>query len=108
MEATATVTLTPAMMAEAFWRMSDYQQAEFFAELGRVIKADHQGGNRNAYSLGELQWHFMGRLLQGHTEYNTWHRTPGELSLAREVLMSMAAPLYLHTLRECDRRAGVL
>jgi hypothetical protein len=98
METTATVNLTPAMMAQAFWGMSDTQQAEFFAELGRVIKADHQGGNTSAYSLGELQWHHLGGLLHGST-YQWWPWPEADRDLAREVLMSMAAPLYLHTLR---------
>ena len=107
MEATATVTLTPAMMAQAFWGMSDTQQAEFFAELGRVIKADHQGGNRAAYSLGELQWHHLGNLLHGSSALNWWPWPDADRDLAREVLMSMAAPLFLHTLRAADAARGL-
>ena len=104
-EATATVTLTPAMMAEAFWKMDDGAQLEFFAELSRVIKSD--GG----MWLAEMQWHALAhelmRPLRGEPAGNL-HASDNKANAARDVLMSMAAPLYLHTLRECDRRAGVL
>ena len=86
--ATAQVTITPAMMAEAFWQMKSDKQVEFFALLGNAIKADYGEGNRSAYSLGELQWFFVGdKLLEPSNK------------LARDMLMTMAAPLYLHTLR---------
>lgn len=88
MEAKATVTITPAMLAEAFWSMPDDEQAKFFAELSRIIRKDHEAGNRNAYSNGELQWFYLGDRL-----------TKAEQDDARSMLMTMAAPLYLHTLR---------
>jgi hypothetical protein len=90
--ATATVQLTPAMMAEAFWQMASSQQVEFFDELARVIREDHKT-NTSAYSLGELQWFFVGdELLKPKN------------SEARSMLMTMAAPLYLHTLRASEGR----
>lgn len=88
----ATVKLTPAMMAEAFWELGSGEQAEFFAQLAKVIKADHEGGNRSAYSLGELQWFYMGDELD----------QPGNKE-ARDMLMTMAAPHYMHTLMACDK-----
>ena len=81
----AIVTLTPAMMAKAFWNMGSDDQAELLEQLALVIREDNKT-NRSAYSLGELQWHFLAHDLQSRRE-------------AREILMSMAAPLYLNVLR---------
>ncbi len=86
--ATANITLTPSMLAEAFWGMESSQQVEFFAELARVIRANHEAGNRYAYSLGELQWFYTGSQLLEEKNRE-----------ARDMLMTIAAPLYLHTLR---------
>ena len=87
MEATATVNITPKMLAEAFWGMGSDQQVEFFQALSDVIEEDHKT-NRNAYSQGELQWFFTGsELLKKQNDK------------ARGMLMTMAAPLYLNTLR---------
>ena len=90
--ATATVRITPAMMAEAFWDMDANLQAEFFDELARVIREDHKT-NRLAYSYGELQWHHLGYELLDRTTRN---------AQARNMLMAMAAPLYLNTLRVAE------
>ncbi len=87
MEATATFSITPSMLAQAFWAMGSDQQVEFFRELSSVIAEDHKT-NRNAYSQGELQWHYTGGEL-----------LKDENKTARGMLMAMAAPLYLHTLR---------
>lgn len=84
----ATVALTPAMLAEAFWGFDSIDQAKFFAHLAEVVKADHAGGNSSAYSLGELQWLYVGEEL-----------LKPEQKKARDMLMTMAAPLFLHTLR---------
>jgi len=84
--ATANVELTPAMMADAFWAMSSSEQIDFFAELAKVIRKDHKT-NTSAYSFGELQWHFVEHELRDK-----------KLKEAREMLMTMAAPLYWHTL----------
>ena len=37
-KATASITLTPAMMASAFWDMGSDEQSEFFDELAQIIK----------------------------------------------------------------------
>ena len=83
---TASVELTPAIMAEAFWAMGSQEHTEFFDELSRVIREDHKT-NTKAYSLGELQWFFVGDELR-----------KDQNKQARDMLMTMAAPLYLHTL----------
>ena len=86
-EITATVQLTPAMMAEAFWGMENSQQAQFFEELNRLIQHEYATKPKSyAWSLGEMQWLYLGDSL-------------AENKPAREMLMAMAAPLYLHTLR---------
>lgn len=91
MTVTADITIPPDAMAWAFWNMCAAQQVEFFAHLAKVIKADQTAGNRNAYSFGELQWFFTGDEL-----------LKDENQVAREMLMAMAAPLYLHTLRTAE------
>lgn len=90
--ANVTVKLTPAMMAEAFWNLSSGEQADFFDQLAMAIKQDHEGGNTSAYSLGELQWYYLGEELE--RPYN---------KAAREMLMTMAAPLYMHTLLAIEK-----
>lgn len=44
--------VTPRLLAEAFWGLSDVQQAEFFAELNDVI-------GESAYGHGEMQWCYL-------------------------------------------------
>jgi len=90
--ATAKVEITPAMMAEAFWSMGSHDQAEFFDELARVIREDHKT-NSSAYHYGELQWFFLGDDLK-----------QAKNAHAREMLMTMAAPLYWHTLNHIQGR----
>ena len=85
--ATTEVTITPKMMAEAFWGMASDEQVEFFLELSKVIKADEDSGNTGAYSQGELQWYYTGNDL-----------SKPQNKEARSMLMTMAAPLYLNTL----------
>jgi len=89
--AKAEITITPEMMAEAFWGMSDTEQSEFFEKLAFVIKNDCKTNN-SAYGHGEMQWHYLAKRLteNGKTE-------------SREMLMAMAAPLYLNTLRYCGQ-----
>lgn len=91
---TSSVQLTPAMLAEALWAMDSTQQAVFFDELARVIREDHKT-NTSAYSLGELQWFHVGSELRGE-----------KFKDARDMLMTMAAPLYLHTLRYVEGGAA--
>lgn len=93
--ATAKVTITPEMLAQAFWGMGSDLQVAFFDELAAIVRRDHQGGNTGAYSLGELQWHYVGHDL-----------LKPENKQARDMLMTMAAPLYLHTLTYCERGAA--
>lgn len=87
MEATATISITPQMLAQAFWGMGSSLQVEFFRELAAVIEEDHKT-NSCAYGQGELQWFYMGAELLKESN-----------SQARGMLMTMAAPLYLNTLR---------
>lgn len=84
--ATANVELTPAMMADTFWAMSLSEQIDFFGELAKVIRKDNKT-NTSAHSLGELQWHFVEQELRDK-----------KFKDAREMLMTMAASLYWHTL----------
>ena len=90
-KATEYVDLTPEMMAQAFWDMGSDLQIAFFDELAAIIQRDHRDGNSSAYSLGELQWFFVGDDL-----------LKPENKQARDMLMTMAAPLYLHTLRAVE------
>lgn len=92
--ATAHVEITPAMMAEAFWSMGSHSQAEFLDELARVIREDHKT-NSSAYHYGELQWAFLADDLRQEKNAH-----------AREMLMTMAAPLYWHTLDYMQRRSA--
>ena len=85
--ATAIVRFTPVMMAEAFWQLGSGQQVEFFTELAKVIRENHKT-NSSAYNLGELQWFYVGDELMKQ-----------ENNEARSMLMTMAAPLYLNTLK---------
>ena len=78
------VELTPELMAEAFWCMNSEEQTQFFSALNAVIKND-DNPKSVTYSLGELQWFFMGDHLEKDKP-------------ARDMLMAMAAPMYLHTL----------
>lgn len=107
MKATTSVEITPAMMAQAFWDMCSDEQAEFFTELSRVIREDHTGGNTSAYSRGELQWfHLSDRMTVA--PHDRWIGG-SHLTEAGHMLQAMAAPLFLHTLREADRlRRGCL
>ena len=89
---TADVQLTPTMLAESFWSMGTDQQAEFFAELARIIETYHEANKPRswAWSLGEMQWHALGKELRDDS---------GRCNKAGEMLMTLAAPMYLHTLR---------
>lgn len=104
MEATTTVTITPRMMAEAFWNMPDTQQAEFFEHLANVVQFDHASGNGSAYSMGELQWFHLGDRMKISLE----DRKFGDdyLTQAGHMLQAMAAPLYLHTMRAAEQARG--
>lgn len=81
MKSVVDVEITPEMMAQAFWDMDNIQQAKFFDSLAKVVAKD-------SGSSGSIQWYYLGRHL----------RENGNQTSAREMLMAMAAPLYLHTL----------
>jgi len=92
--ATATVELTPAMLAQAFWGMGSDQQTEFFRELKQVVTAEYAANPKSwAWGLGEMQWLYMGEAMEKDGP-------------AREMLMAMAAPLYMHTLMFTEGRAA--
>jgi hypothetical protein len=80
--------VSPKAMAEAFWGMSSDKQAEFFSELAKTIAADNPDGHASTSIMGEYQWFWLGDELNRP-----------ENQKARDTLMSMAAPLYLNTLR---------
>jgi len=82
------VGVSPAGLAKAFWNLGTDGQSEFMRELARVIREDHKT-NPSAYSYGEKQWHFLAQDMD---------------AAARNMLMTMAAPLYLHTLNYIERR----
>ena len=86
MQVTGTVEITPKMLAKAFWEMHSAQQVEFLKELALVTEEDSKE-NTGAYSLGQLQWYFVGTELEKEENH-----------LAKEMMMSMSAPLYFHTL----------
>ena len=81
-----TVSMTPEMMAKLFWEMGSDEQAAFFAALNVEIQTSHAADPKSwAYSLGALQWYYL--------EKDMLNNKP-----ARDMLMAMAAPLYMHTL----------
>lgn len=87
---TSEIDLTPKLMAEAFWNMGSDKQAEFFHELNTVIVTSHAKDPKSwAWSLGEMQWCYVAALLEKD-------------KAGRDMLMAMAAPLYLHTLRSIE------
>lgn len=62
-QASAQVTITPRMMAESFWNMSDVEQAEFFEQLSDVIDNDGESIN---YGHGEAQWCWLADRLNNN------------------------------------------
>jgi len=56
---TREITITPELMAKAFWAMADYQQADFFEALAVEVKK-----TSSAYSFGEMQWCYMASELR--------------------------------------------
>lgn len=91
-EVTACVNATPQLLATSFWAMNSAEQAEFFAELNKAIQHSYATEPKSwAWSLGEMQWLYLGDELDKNQP-------------AREMLMAMAAPMYLHTLRAIEAR----
>ena len=82
----ATVSMTPEMMAKLFWEMGSTDQAAFFAALNVEIQTSHAADPKSwAWGIGEMQWYHLARDMEGNKP-------------ARDMLMTMAAPLYMHTL----------
>ena len=77
------VKLTPKQLAEQFWDMHDDDQAEFFKELFTVA------GMKDSYCSFESQAYFL---------HETIRESKNEK--AKEALMSLAAPFFLHLLNE--------
>lgn len=49
--------VTPKLLAELFWNMSDMEQAEFFEELHDLTE------EQSTYGLGEAQWYCMSQHI---------------------------------------------
>ena len=71
------LTINPEDMAELFWNFSSEEQARFFIAL-----AD----NGDQYKR-QMQWWYLHDDLKEHAN-------------GKEALMDLAAPFYLHVLRE--------
>lgn len=86
--------LTVEQIAAAFAELHSDEQAAFFGHVQRAAVAKGW--------WAEQQWHYM----CGHISAEPWlvSLEPELAKDARESLMSMAAPLYLHTLRYCEAR----
>jgi hypothetical protein len=54
------ISITPKLLAEAFWGMSDREQAQFFEELHDLL----DGKEWPAHSLGEMQWLYMSNEIE--------------------------------------------
>lgn len=95
--ATATVALTPEMLAQAFWSLCSDEQAKFFEALHSEIQVTRSDeSNRWRWMLGEDgsgQWYHLGKDVEKNDK-------------ARSILMAMAAPLYLHALRRIEGAAA--
>ncbi len=68
------VTITPEIMAKAFWAMTATEQGKFFDALAGVIEQDY-ATDKSLYSHGEMQWlHLKNRLRQpGMERANQMH-----------------------------------
>ena len=85
--------LTPRLMAQAFWDMSTDEQVLFFAELNQTVQHSYATDPiSHAWSLGQLQWLYLGHELNKNKP-------------AREMLMAMAAPMFLHALTAIEHAA---
>lgn len=77
------VKLTPKQLAEQFWELYDEEQAEFFGELFNIT------GMKDSYFSFESQaYHLHETIRESKNEK------------AKEALMSLAAPFFLHLLNE--------
>jgi len=76
------VSLTPEILAKAFWAMGSDGQAAFFDALGKVVEEDNLT-NTKSYSYGELQWCYLKDEL----------RKPG-MERANKMHMALSAFAY--------------
>lgn len=91
---TVEMQMTPHLLAQAFWSMDSTKQAEFFAAVAVEVRRTYEENQAKprhlqswgVYADGEGQWWHLCNDLKAN-------------DAARSMLMSMAAPLYLHTLR---------
>ena len=89
-----TLTVTPQMLAQAFWDMGSDEQAQFFGALNQIISQEYATKPGSvAWSLGEMQWLYLGDALDKDKP-------------AREMLMAMAAPMFMHTLAFAEARSA--
>ena len=80
LETQSTAEVTPEMLAKAFWDMSTDEQSAFFRALRREV-------GDNTYGF-EMQSHFLEKEL---------------CEEGRDALMTLAAPMFMHTLMACDK-----
>lgn len=83
MQVETDISITPRMMAEAFWNMTDLEQVEFFAELHDVINKDKTPG-ACTWSCGEMQWLYMADALNKNLK-------------AKEMACAIMANVFLHS-----------
>ena len=76
----ATAEVTPDVLAKAFWEMDSKEQAAFFRALKKEVE-----GKRYEF---ETQSHYMCK---------------GLCEEGRDALMTLSAPLFMHTLMACDK-----
>jgi hypothetical protein len=81
--------ISPETMGRLFWEMGSTQQVRFFEALADAIAAEQSKPRHNTWSNGEMQWVYLAEDLQRNEK-------------ARDMLMSMAAPLFLHTIRSME------
>jgi len=61
---TSIAEVTPMLLAEVFWSMSDIEQAEFFHQLADVVAEQ----SPCAYGMGEMQWCYMGHAVKERSQ----------------------------------------
>ena len=88
--ATGTVEITPRLMAEAFWQLDSKQQASFFSHLHDVV-SDYAKEHKEAYSLGEMQWLYMGEDINKDAK-------------AKEMACAFLAWVFNHSTEYLERR----
>lgn len=91
MKAQADVTITPRLMAEAFWEMSSIEQVEFFECLHDVVNLGPvEEGFPVPYGNGEMQWCLMAEDIRKNPK-------------AFDMATSMTAFIFLASTRWLER-----